>query len=63
MGDLTDLSTGEKTAEDISFVTMAGSLTGERSEKNTKRWLSLRDNVMNSQLLNPLRKSDSKSGK
>ena len=58
MGDLTDLATGEKTSKDIKFATMAGSLTGERSEQNTRRWLDLRDSLMKGQLLSSLRKND-----
>lgn len=37
MGDLTDLATGEKTAQEIAFVTTAGSLTGRQSEAAAQR--------------------------
>lgn len=37
MGDLTDLATGEKTAQEIKFVTTAGSLTGRQSEEAAMR--------------------------
>ena len=42
MGDLTDLATGEKTAQEIKFVTTAGSLTGRQSEEAATRWRELR---------------------
>ncbi|KAB3523138.1 AI-2E family transporter [Corynebacterium sp. zg254] len=58
MGDLTDLATGERTAQDIDFATTAGSLTAERSEQNTQRWLDLRKNILNNQILNQLRGND-----
>lgn len=45
MGDLTDLATGEKTADEIAFATRAGSLTGEQSEQAARRWQALRNNA------------------
>lgn len=68
MGDLTDLSTGEKTSADIKFATTAGTLTGAQSEQAAKRWQELRKQMKHeteklnfSNLLNPLRGNDKSS--
>lgn len=68
MGDLTDLSTGEKTSEDITFATTAGTLTGAQSERNAQRWQEWRKQLQQeteklnfSNLLNPLRGNDKTS--
>ncbi|RAV34775.1 AI-2E family transporter [Corynebacterium heidelbergense] len=42
LGDLTDLSTGERTTKDINFVTTAGTLSGAQSEQAAKRWQARR---------------------
>ncbi|MBC2681954.1 AI-2E family transporter [Corynebacterium anserum] len=69
MGDLTDLSTGEKTTTDINFATKAGTLTGAQNEQAAKRWQELRQQMKQdaeklnfSNLLNPLRGNDKSSG-
>lgn len=59
MGDLTDLATGEKTADEIAFATRAGSLTGEQSEQAARRWQALRNNAFSN--LHDVGHSDSDS--
>ncbi|MDC7104628.1 AI-2E family transporter [Corynebacterium falsenii] len=59
MGDLTDLATGEKTADEIAFATRAGSLTGEQSEQAARRWQALRNNAFRN--LHDVAHSDSDS--
>ncbi|WP_459611238.1 AI-2E family transporter [Corynebacterium urogenitale] len=68
IGDLTDLSTGEKTSDDINFATTAGTLTGAQSERNAKRWQEWRKQIQQeteklnfASLLNPLRGNDKNS--
>lgn len=41
MGDLTDLATGEKNSDEITFTTIAGTLTGEQSERRAQRFREL----------------------
>ena len=78
MGDLTDLATGERTSDDINFVTTAGTLTGAQSQRAAERWQELRaamgggqsahagsktgERINFTKLLNPLRK-DNKDNK
>ncbi len=38
IGDLTDLSTGEKSAAEITFATESGALGAERNENSARRW-------------------------
>ncbi len=45
LGDMTDLATGERTADEIEFVTRAGSLTGQQNEQAAKRWHDLKENL------------------
>ena len=47
MGDLTDLATGEKRADEISFQTTAGTLSGAQSERAAERWREWRRGVVN----------------
>jgi predicted PurR-regulated permease PerM len=43
IGDLTDLSTGEKSADEIEFATESGQLTGASSERAALRWRRWRE--------------------
>lgn len=43
IGDLTDLSTGEKTAAEIDFATESGAMSGASSERAAQRWRRWRE--------------------
>jgi hypothetical protein len=66
IGDLTDLSTGEKTAAEIDFATESGAMSGASSERAAQRWRRWRESRDGdrgfSRLLAPLLPGDGTDG-